>query len=129
MLLCALMLAACDASPKGDAGEQLDAAPPPDVGVDAAVSLLDGGSVEDLAPRSVSGTFPLTLDAGWVAPTASRPSALVYLPSGFRPTARLALVVYLHGFSNCAENVVRDAGQACTAGGGVRPAYALAAQL
>src|SRR4051812_17790288 len=90
-----------------DAGEQLDAATPPDVGVDAAVSLLDGGPGEHL-PRSVSGTFSLTLDAGAFALTTSHASALVYLPSDFRPTAPLALIVYLHGFSNCVENVVRE---------------------
>ena len=129
MWLLALALSACDASSAPDATDLADAADPPDSGDDAQAPLADGGSAGDLTPRTVSGTFTLTLDAGAFAPTAAHPSALVYLPSGFRPTAPLSLIVYLHGFSNCVENIVRDAGQPCTPGGGVRSAYALAAQL
>ena len=38
-------------------------------------------------------------------------------------------MVYIHGFENCVENIVRDVGQPCTAGSPARSAYALAAQL
>ncbi len=92
--------------------------------LDASVSVPD-----DLAPATVSGTFTFTLDAGAFPPTAAHPSALVYLPSGFHPTRPLDLIVYLHGNSNCIENIIRDAGQECTPGAGVRDAYSLAAQL
>jgi hypothetical protein len=57
------------------------------------------------------------------------PSALVYLPRGFDPTPPVSVVVFIHGFSNCIENVVRDAGGECTPDGGTRAAYALSAQL
>jgi hypothetical protein len=97
----------------------------------------DGGEPADLAaPQpdlsqvpTVSGTFTFVLDAGAFPPTDAYPSALVYLPSGFDPTPPIDVLVYLHGNNNCVENVVRDAGEACTPGGPVRNAYSLAAQL
>ena len=87
-----------DAAPAGDGGAT-DGGP------------TDGGAVD--GPRRVSGTFLLTLDAGAFPPTASHPSALVYLPSNFDPTPPIGVIVFLHGFNNCVENVVRDAGQSC----------------
>ena len=104
----------------------------------AATALPDGGAPEDLAAGgepgdaarpSATGTYLLTLDAGAFPPTAAHPSALVYVPRNFDPTPPIQIVVFLHGFSNCVENVVRDAGAECTPGGGTRAAYALAAQL
>ena len=68
-------------------------------------------------------TYLLTLDAGAFPPTSAYPSALVYLPRGFDPTPPLSVVVFIHGFSNCVENVVRDAGGECTPDGGTRAAY------
>lgn len=114
LLLCALLVPACTNEP----------GPFPD----------DGGVNTDLSvtlepPRTVSGTFTFTLDAGAFPPSSSHPSVLVYLPSRFSPTAPLSVIVFLHGFDNCIENVVRDAGAACSPGGAVRSAYALAAQL
>src|SRR5262249_29584941 len=52
----------------------------------------------------------------------------VYVPNGFNPTPPLEVVVFIHGFDNCIENIVRDAGTSCT-DAGTREAYALAAQL
>jgi len=76
-------------------------------------------------------TYLLTLAAGAFPPTSDHPSALAYLPSGFDPTPPLSIVVYLHGFENCVENIVRPTGeaQACTPGGPVRIAHNLIAQL
>jgi hypothetical protein len=98
-----------------DAAVAPDAAPPPPA---------------DLAPAPAA-TFLLTLDAGAYPPTPSHPSALVYVPSGFDATPPLSFIVYIHGFDNCVENIVRDAGQSCDPDGGtpVRFAYSLAAQL
>jgi hypothetical protein len=39
------------------------------------------------------------------------------------------LVVYVHGFYNCIENIVGETPTACTPGGPVRNAFSLAAQL
>jgi len=91
--------------------------------LDQATPLPDGA----IAP--VSGTFTYELDAGAYPPTSAHPSVLVYLPSGYRPIVPLAVLVYIHGFDNCVENIIRDAGQECTPGAGVRDAYSLAAQL
>ena len=115
-ILAALLLGGCGSSPAtgGDGG-----APPDD---------LSAAEPTDLAPAAAA-TYLLTLDAGAYPPTAAHPSALVYLPRGFDPTPPLSVVVFLHGFSNCVENVVRDAGGECTPDGGTRAAYALSAQL
>ncbi len=102
----------------------------------SAASDHDGGPTDFSASApsdagtttAAAATYLLSLDAGAFPPTA-HPSALVYLPRGFDPTPPLSIVVFLHGFSNCVENVVRDAGAECTPGGGVRAAYALASQL
>jgi hypothetical protein len=112
-LICALLQGACTNEPSA-----------PD----------DGGSPQDdlnvsLGPGTVSGTFRFTLDAGAFPPSSAHPSVLVYLPSSFDPTPPLDVVVFLHGFDNCIDNVIRDAGEACAPDGGVRSAYALAAQL
>jgi hypothetical protein len=126
----AVSVAAC--GPRG--------ARPADGGVtprDGGVTPRDGGARDlaapapttDLAPAlDPAATFVMSLDAG-AFPPGPHPSALVYIPSRFDPTPPIAVVVYLHGFDNCVENVVRDAGQPCTSGGPTRAAYALAAQL
>src|SRR5581483_3237428 len=96
----------------------------------SAAAIADLAPPADLTPLPAS-TFLLTLDAGAYPPTAAHPSALVYVPSHYDATPPLSLIVYLHGFSNCVENIVRDAGESCdpAAGTPVRHAYALAAQL
>src|SRR5262249_46834948 len=69
------------------------------------------------------------LDAGVFAPTPDHPSVLVYVPSNFDPTPPLSMIVYIHGFNNCVTNIVVDTNGTCHAGGTVRNAYSLAAQL
>ena len=123
-----LGLAACGAHPNGNHGTD-----------GSANNIVDGGSgdLSASAPSDLAGsgpaldpagTFLLTLDAG-AFPPGPHPSALVYIPSRFDPTPPISIVVYLHGFDNCVENVVRDAGEPCTKGGADRAAYALASQL
>jgi hypothetical protein len=71
----------------------------------------------------------LQLDNAAFTPPAGRPGALVYLPPNFDPTPPLNVIVYIHGFYNCVENIVRPGpvGRGC--GGGSRQSYNLAAQL
>lgn len=109
----------------------------PDAGGDPDVDLgtlpdegADSGTDAQKPPQPAR-TFLLTLDNGAFPPTPEHPSALVYLPAGFQPTAPVSLIVYIHGFNNCVENIVRklaDA-KACTPGGPVRNAHELIAQL
>jgi hypothetical protein len=91
----------------------------------AATAPADGGVVATIGPA----TYRLTLDAGAFPPTPAHPSALVYIPDDFDPTPPISIVVFLHGFSNCVDNVVRDTGGECTPGGGTRAAYALITKL
>jgi len=91
----------------------------------SAAEPTDGGTMTP-APAA---TYLLTLDAGAFPPTSAYPSALVYLPRGFDPTPPLSVIVFIHGFSNCIENVVRDADGECEPDGGTRAAYSLTAQL
>ena len=84
----------------------------------------------DAAPRWPR-TYLLTLDAGAFPKTAEHPSALLYVPTGFVASPPVSMVVYIHGFNNCVENIVRPtaSGQPCKTGGAVRNAYNLIAQL
>ncbi len=150
--LALLTLAACGAPASDDAGEEdsglLDAgmdAGAVDAGMDAGAvdaggdagaedagadaGELDGGQA-DAGPLA-AGLYALTLDAGAFPPSTDHPSAVVYVPQGFRPTTPLGVVVYLHGFDNCVLNIVNDAGSSCDpdAGTPARNAYALMAQL
>src|SRR5579883_817516 len=65
-------------------------------------------------------------------PRAPQPGALVYLPHGLPhllDTAHLSLVVYLHGFDNCIENVVRPEASRCPGTSGLCPAADLLGQM
>jgi len=89
------------------------------------------GMPEVVRPPGAARTFLLTLKEGAFPPTTSHPSALVYLPAGYDPTPPVSLLVYIHGFSNCVENIVRNAEDArpCTPGGPVRNASSLIRQM
>jgi hypothetical protein len=127
----ALLLCACSAT--------LTTAPLPDGGGDApdlgggadlsAAVAADLASVDLEHPRVGPQTVSFTLDAGVFPPTTAHPSALFYVPGNFDPTPPINLIVYIHGFSNCVTNIVRDAGGPCEDGGTTRNAYSLAAQL
>ena len=108
------------------------------VTTDSALALLDASAAASDAPMIMSdmivpaiaqGIYTFTLDAGAFPPTSAHPSALVYVPTGFVATRPLSVIVFLHGFDNCVENVVRDTGQPCTQGMPARAAYNLIAQL
>lgn len=97
--------------------------PVADLGAADAAVEGDGGAL--------AGTYLLRLDAGAFPPSTEHPSALVVVPPGFDPTPPLAVVVYIHGFNNCVENIVRTKGQSCDPKRGtpVRSAFSLAEQL
>lgn len=60
------------------------------------------------------------------------PGALVYVPSNFNKNyKKLDIVVYIHGYQNCIQNIVRatDSGCNCSVGQDVRDAYNLIEQL
>ena len=100
-----------------------DSAAGPDAGAD------DDGGMPDALTCLDRATYPLTIQAGAFPPSPSYPSVLVYVPQGFDPAAPIDLVVFVHGFDNCIEDVVGDVNQACTPGGPIRNAYHLATQL
>jgi len=98
-----------------------------DAGADA--SAVDAAPADGGVRRLARASYPLMLAAGAFAPVGGHPNALVVVPEGFAPTPPVAVVVYIHGFQNCIENVVRDVGQACRPGGPARSASNLIAQL
>lgn len=103
---------------------------PPDSGPEAVLDMGDLGTAADAA-LALPRTYRLTLDAGAFAKTPEHPSALLYVPRAFVPSPATALVVYLHGFNNCVDNIVRPTADAqpCTKGGAARNAYNLIGQL
>jgi hypothetical protein len=123
----ALLIAGCGSTPAtngdgGGGGGGSGGAGDADL---SATAPTDGG----MTTPAPAATYLLTLDAGAFPPTTAYPSALVYLPRGFDPTPPLSVIVFIHGFGNCIENVVRDAGGECEPDGGTRAAYALTEQL
>jgi hypothetical protein len=110
----AIACAACDEAP-----EQQPVEPTPDAGVPPPAP--------DAMPAT---TIELQLENGAFPPTQpSLPNAIVHLPAGYSPSLPLDVVVYLHGWSNCIENAIRDTPGTCVAGGTTHNSYALMTQL
>jgi hypothetical protein len=109
-LAAAIALAAC-----GD-----DDSLGPDAGIDA---------MPDAQTCLTPATYPMTLTAGAFPASPDHPSVLVVVPAGFDPTPPIDLFIYIHGFDNCITNVIGETDAACSAGGPIRNAYSLAAQL
>jgi hypothetical protein len=121
-----------------DAGADIEAAVVTDVsqpldadGGDAGVADAVAETTEDRADAidASAALFYLRLEAGAFPPVADHPSAIVYLPAGYRATPPLAVVVFLHGYGDCAATVVQAIDTACSTDAAVRPAFGLAAQL
>jgi len=108
--LFALIVTGCAATPEDDEAHVLD-------------DTLDD-TRSDAPPRGE--IVPLVLDHAAVVGTADRPNAVVYVPDGY-DASHPAAIIFLHGFFNCASNVVKSANTSC--GAGARNAYHLAAQL
>ena len=111
-----------------DAAPDTAPAPVPDSG-SGSDSVADSAAADVPAPKPKAGTYPLTLDAGAFAPTPGHPSAVVVIPPGFDATPPLAVIVYIHGWSNCVANVVGSKDSACKPGGAVEGSSHLADQL
>jgi hypothetical protein len=115
--LCGLV--ACAAPDDPDAGDEshvLDNAPD---------SFTDGKADGIALPGT---TIALMLTSAAVPGSPGHPNAVVYVPRGYRTDQPLDVVVYLHGWWNCASNVVRSTNGTC-GGAATRNAYGLAAQL
>jgi hypothetical protein len=77
----------------------------------------------------MGNAYPLRLTNGAFAPVGSHPNAIVYVPANFNGTPPIDVVVWIHGFYNCVENVIRDTNAPCQSGGASRDAYQLVSQL
>jgi pimeloyl-ACP methyl ester carboxylesterase len=111
-----------DAAPVADDGAP---SPPPD----DAGEKADGPTTPPPPITTPAKTLRLTLDHGAFPSVAGRPDAVVYVPANFRQAPPVDVVVFLHGFYNCADNVIRSTNSTCTPGSPARQAYALADQL
>lgn len=94
--------------------------------LDGADESAGDGKADGPAPPGT--TIPLVLATAAVPGTVDRPNAVVYVPHGYRADQPVDVVVFLHGWWNCARNVLRPRGGTC-GGGAVRTAYDLAGQL
>ncbi len=74
-------------------------------------------------------TLRLTLEHSAFPTVTGQPNTIVYVPSGFDRSRPLDVVVYLHGWNNCASNVLGPADDACAEGHPARSAHHLASQL
>lgn len=126
--LSVLFFLACGEGGELGPGAETDLGAEPPV---ADLGAADGAAPADRDGGSLAGTYLLRLDAGAFPPTPEHPSALVYIPPGFDPRPPLSVVVYIHGFNNCVENIVRKQGASCDPARGtpVRTAFSLAEQL
>jgi hypothetical protein len=94
--------------------------------LDNQPALVDDGKADG---NSLPGeTVELVLDNAAVAGTADRPNAVVYIPAGY-DTSQPNVVLYLHGWWNCARNVIRPKNGVCVSGHAPHNAYNLAGQL
>jgi len=74
-------------------------------------------------------TVRLQIDHPAFTPPSGKPGVVVYVPRHFDATPPVNVVVFLHGFYNCVDNVLGTRNTPCRAGGPARQAYSLAAQL
>jgi len=101
---------------------------------DDPAETADDGLLPDIDGKSdgpyvaTGTTLSFQLESG-AFPGAGHPDVVVYLPSRLDPTPPVDVIVFLHGWYNCASNVVGATDTVCTTGTGTRKSYALAAQL
>jgi len=83
------------------------------------------------AAAAVGKTMFFSLRTGSF-PGSGYPDAGVYVPRAFNPSLPLNIVVFVHGWVNCIQNVVLSAGPSrsrCSPGGAARYAYGLTDQI
>src|SRR5947209_5000133 len=73
---------------------------------DTAEGKADGFGAGGAAPTGF--TIPLRIAHGAFDAVGDRPNVVVYIPTGFDPS-QLNVVVFLHGWYNCATNVLGGA--------------------
>jgi hypothetical protein len=112
-------LGACAGSPSDEDGDEAHVLDNQPIGV-------DDGKADGSAPAGE--TVRLVLDNAAFPGTEDHPNAVVYIPTGFDPS-QLNIVVYLHGWYNCAANTIKAKNGTCAAGHVPRNAYNLAGQL
>jgi len=100
------------------------AAPPEDEEAHVLDDTLDDAR-SDAPPRG--DIVPLVLDHAPFPGTPDRPNAVVYVPDGYDASRSSGAIIFLHGWFNCATNVIKPTNSSC--GAGVRNAYNLANQL
>lgn len=96
---------------------------------DGAELKADGfGAPTTPAPGAV---FRLSIEHGAFPADTARglPNVVAYVPARFDATQPFGVVVFLHGFWNCAENVIRPKNGSCVPRGAIHNAYNLANQL
>jgi hypothetical protein len=90
---------------------------------------LDRDTLTMTGPAGTPGRVRAFQLAAGAFPGSGHPDVVVYLPANLDPRPPLDVIVFLHGWYNCAGNVVGAVDSECTAYTGKRHSYALAAQL
>ncbi len=101
-----------------------------------AAGGVDGPDASELANQDgkadsvgVGHILRLQIEHPAFAPPTGRPGVVVYVPQHFDASRGVDIVVFLHGFYNCVDNVLGSRNTPCKAGGPARQSYGLAAQL
>lgn len=94
----------------------------------------DGAELKGDSFGTPTGTPPgttrrLQIEHGAFPASGTLPNVVAYIPARFDPSQPFGLVVYLHGWWNCADNVIRPKNGACLPGRAAHNAYNLANQL
>lgn len=126
LALSSTLLLAC-----GQDAADAPSAPPAteDLGEPGDGAELKGDSFGTPTGTPPGTTLSLQLEHGAFPVSGDLPNAVVYVPSRFDPSAPFGLVIYLHGWWNCAGNVIAPKNGTCRPGGARHNAYNLANQL
>ena len=89
----------------------------------------DGKGDGPAAPSLPGQIRRLELDYAGVPSAPGQPNLIAYLPSHLDTTQEVNVIIYLHGWYNCAENLLRATNGACVKGRPAREAYDLPGQL
>lgn len=99
------------------------------------LGLLAGGAAvfagwwASRSTTAASGIYTFHMASGAFDEAAGIPNVAVVVPPSFNPSSPLQIAVYFRGFSNCVENVIRDADGKCIGGNATHHSSHLAAQF